>query len=312
MDLWQLKIFCHVIEQKSFSKAGKEIRLSQPTVSSHIKDLEHHFGCRLIDRLSKEAIPTRAGRLLYDYSVRLIALKDETESALYEFQGLTRGRLVVGGSSIPGGYLLPRIIGVFRRAYPDVMISLKIGDTREILEQISAGKIEIGIVGARTEEKQLIQEPLIKDKMRLILPGDHKLATRDRVGIDTLLKEPFILREGGSGTLKTIRSSLNRVGSDISDLNAVAEMGNTVAVIQGIKSRVGVSILSTIAVSEDLEKGSLKSLEIDGLNLDRHLYLTGHRHRTPSPLHGVFHRFLKSEFAEDRPAPKRKKLKKET
>ena len=71
MDLWQLHIYCKVIELKSFSKAGEAVHLSQPTVSSHIKDLEHHFGCRLIDRLAKEAVPTAAGRLLYQYAIRM-------------------------------------------------------------------------------------------------------------------------------------------------------------------------------------------------------------------------------------------------
>ncbi len=90
MDLWQLNVFCKVVELKSFSKAGKTILLSQPTVSSHIKDLEDHFGCRLIDRLSKEAVPTKAGKLLYTYARRLIALRDETETALAEFQGIIK------------------------------------------------------------------------------------------------------------------------------------------------------------------------------------------------------------------------------
>ncbi len=76
MDLWQLKIFCNVVELKSFSKAGKTVHLSQPTVSSHIKDLENHFGCRLIDRLTREAVPTKAGELLYEYACKLIALRD--------------------------------------------------------------------------------------------------------------------------------------------------------------------------------------------------------------------------------------------
>ena len=112
MDLWQLHIFTKVVELKSFSKAGAAIHLSQPTVSSHIKDLEDHFECRLIDRLGKEALPTKAGTLLYGYARKLLSLKGETETALAQFKGKTRGHLVVGGSTIPGGYILPLIIGM--------------------------------------------------------------------------------------------------------------------------------------------------------------------------------------------------------
>ena len=126
MDIWQLNIFCKVIELKSFSRAGKKIHLSQPTISNHIKALEGHFGCRLIDRLPKETVPTKAGKLLYDYARRILSLVEETETALAEFQGKIRGSLAIGGSTIPGGYILPKIVGAFSGHYPDVSISLTI------------------------------------------------------------------------------------------------------------------------------------------------------------------------------------------
>ncbi len=92
MDLWQLKIFVTVVQEKSFSKASDIIHLSQPTVSSHIKELEKHFQCRLLDRLGKKTEPTRAGWILYDHARKLLALKDTTESVMQEFVGCTRGR----------------------------------------------------------------------------------------------------------------------------------------------------------------------------------------------------------------------------
>ena len=107
MDLWQLHIFCKVVDLKSFSRAGRAVHLSQPTVSSHIKDLEAHFDCRLIDRLAKEAVPTKAGLLLYRYAKRMIALREETESAMAEFKGQVKGSLNLGGSTIPGAFVLP-------------------------------------------------------------------------------------------------------------------------------------------------------------------------------------------------------------
>ena len=133
MDLWQLHIFCKVIELKSFSKAGKAVHLSQPTISSHIKELEIHFNCRLIDRLTKEVVPTKAGELLHGYAKKLLALRDATESALAEYNGKIRGRLVIGGSTIPGTYLMPQLIADFKHPYPDVIISLVIGDTADII-----------------------------------------------------------------------------------------------------------------------------------------------------------------------------------
>ena len=292
MDLWQLNIFCKVIELKSFSKAGKTVHLSQPTVSSHIKDLEDHLDCRLIDRLSKEAVPTKAGELLYGYAKRMLALRDEAETALAEFKGIIRGRLVIGGSTIPGTYLLPQLIGEFKKQYPDVIVSLKIGDTENIIDGILKGKLELGIVGAKAETPKIVQKKLIKDEMHLIVPANHRWAGTKRVALKQLINEPFIVREPGSGTLKSIDQSLRDQGRRLEDLNVVAELGSTQAICQGIKTGAGVSILSTLAVAEDLDSGKLDVLEVDGLNLNRNFYLTRHRYRSPSPLSQVFVQFL--------------------
>ena len=296
MDLWQLNILCKVIELKSFSKAAKAIHLSQPTISSHIKDLEAHFDCRLIDRLSKEATPTKAGELLYGYAKRMLALRDETETALAEYNGKVRGRLVIGGSTIPGTYLMPQLIGDFKKEYPDVIVSLVIGDTDHIIESILNGSLELGIVGAKAETQKIIQKKFIEDEMRLIVPADHRWAGKKRVSLKQLVSEPFILRERGSGTLKSLQQSLIGLGNSIESLKVIAELGSTQAICQGIKSGAGVSIISTLAVAEDLQAGKFSALEVEGLDLKRNFYLTQHRYRSPSPLSAAFVKFLEEKL----------------
>lgn len=296
MDLWQLNIFCKVVELKGFSKAGNVIHLSQPTISSHIKDLENHFDCQLIDRLGKKAVPTKAGELLYHYARKLIALRDETEAAMAEFHGRIKGRLVIGGSTIPGGYILPKCIGAFTAIYPEVTISLSVGDTDQIIQDVLSGSPEFGIVGAKTSNKHIYQQKLIEDEMRLIVTGDHKWAKKKHISPNLMFKEPFIVRERGSGTLKSIKLSLKEKGYTRENLNIVAEMGSTEAVIQGIKSNVGVSILSSIAVAEELKAGTLKALAIKELNLKRNFYLITHKQRSPSPICKAFINFLRKEF----------------
>jgi len=301
MDLWQLHIFCKVVEHKSFSKAAKIVQISQPTISSHIKDLEKHFGCRLIDRLSREAVPTKAGELLYQNARRLLTLRDETEMAIYEFNGKIKGKLVVGGSTIPGEYILPRIIGAFSMLYPEVSINLIIGDTRKIINDTLSGECELGFVGALAKDKSVCQEKLIEDEMKLVIPFDHKWAGKKSLLFATLLNEPFIIRENGSGTLESVETNLNTKGYSIRDLNIVAVMGSTAAVIQGIKSKVGISIISTMAISEDLQSGKLMALSIDGLHLKRSFYITRHRHRSQSPVCQTFIKFLKEELDNYKP-----------
>ncbi|MDY0131985.1 MAG: selenium metabolism-associated LysR family transcriptional regulator [Desulforegulaceae bacterium] len=292
MDLWQLKIFSKVVELKSFSRAGKAIHLSQPTISSHIKDLESHFNCRLIDRLGKEAVPTSAGALLYSRAKEILALKEATEASMAEFQGSIKGKLKIGGSTIPGNYILPPLIGKFISKNKDVKISLSINDTSQIIQQIINAEVEIGIVGAKSLNKKIKQVSLTKDEMRVIVPRGHQWFSKKEIEINELKNQPFIMREEGSGTKESLIKRLNQHNIQIDDFNIIAELGSTSAIIQGIKGKIGISILSPIAVSEELEAKSLKAIPLKGINLSRNFYLSFNKERTPSPIMAAFKTFL--------------------
>jgi DNA-binding transcriptional LysR family regulator len=295
MDLWHLKVFCKLVELKSFSKAGEAVRLSQPTVSSHIKELENYFGVQLVDRLSRQAVPTKAGELLYGYAQRLTALRDEAEAAMSEFLGQIKGRLTIGGSTIPGGYILPRWIGLFAREYPQVRVALIIGDTAEILDRIAEGELEIGMVGAQSDDRRLHQVPLVQDRLWLAVPPGHPWARKRAVSVAALAGEPFIAREQGSGTQRTIEAHLAAAGIQTGALRIVAELGSTQAVLQGIKNGAGVAIASALALADDLKAGTLKRVAIEGLDLKRQFFLTRHRQRTPSPVCRAFVDFLRQQ-----------------
>ena len=297
MDLWQLHIFCKVVEQRSFSKAGNLVDLTQPTVSSHIKELESHFGCRLIDRLAKEAVPTREGQLLYEYALKLLSLRDEIETAISHFTEHISGILTVGGSTIPGGYILPQAIGDFLQLHPDVYPAMRVGGTVDIVGGILSGELEIGVVGARLPDRPITQQKLLEDEMRLILPPTHRLSERRHITLDILIGERFILRETGSGTLKSVAESLNAIGRQVDDLHIVAELGSTEAVVSGVKSGVGLSIISPIAVSEELQAGTLVALPIEGIDLKRSFYLTHHKYRSLSPPAQAFRQYLLDTYS---------------
>ncbi len=292
MDLWQLQIFCKVLELKSFSKAAHAVHLSQPTVSSHIKDLEQHFECILIERLARQAVPTPCGKLLYDYAKKLLDLRDEAENALADFLGRYQGELPIGGSTIPGNYLLPVIIGAFKKGYPRIRIKLTVGDSHGIIEKVLNGEVELGLIGARYENRHLRYEAVATDVMQLVVPHSHPWHQRRSVHVDDLRTAPLILRERGSGTRKALEVGLHKINRQLDDFNIVAEMGSTTAVLQGIKSGLGVSILSTLAVKEDQCQGRLGTLDIDGLALERAFYLVRDNRRTASPLVRIFQEHL--------------------
>lgn len=304
MDLWQLKVFCSVIKYKSFSRAGESIFLSQPTVSSHIKDLETHFGCRLIDRLGREAVPTRAGELLFIHAVRMLQLKEETETALSLFLGHAKGRLTIGGSTIPAGYIIPRMIGPFTHRYPDISLSVVTGDSAGITASVLSGDVEAGITGTGTNAAHIHQEKLMDDDMRLIVPAAHPLAGQKSIPFVQVLKEPFLARSEGSGTWKSLIRSMTDADFHPDQLNIIAHLDSTTAVIQGILNQAGVSILSPIAVEDELREKRLCALALEGVDLTRYFYLITHARRTCSPLVRLFIDFLKSHLPHrDIPAP---------
>src|ERR671930_229176 len=149
MDLRRLEVFAKVAELGSFSRAAEALYLTQPTVSEHVRALEDELGVQLLDRLGRGASTTRAGQLLLGYAEKMLALSREARQAIDQFQGRLSGELVVGGSTIPGEYVLPALIGQFKAKYPDIAISLLIGDTRQVSEWLEEGRVEVGVVGAR-------------------------------------------------------------------------------------------------------------------------------------------------------------------
>jgi len=297
MDLWQLKIFFKVAELKGFSKAADAINITQPTVSAHIRDLEDHFGCRLFDRMGKEVLLTAAGEFLLGHVKKILASCDEAETAMSEFSGRIRGRLRLGGSTIPGNYILPRLLSGFTSQYPGARIALRVSDTREIANMILEGSLDMGIIGARIEKARLVYKKLISDEMCVAVPADHRWAQKKMIDVDELSSEPFLIRERGSGTLKSLEKSLASIGMDTSGLNITTELGSTESIIEGIKAGLGVSVLSTIAIKEDLESGKLAAVKVSGLDLKRDFYITVHRHKSPSPLCTAFDEYITERLA---------------
>ncbi|RJX35515.1 MAG: LysR family transcriptional regulator [Desulfarculus sp.] len=281
MDLRRLEVFAKVFECRSFSRAAEEVYLSQPTVSGHIKSLEEELGVRLFDRLGREILPTRSADLLYEYAQRILALVLEAQRAMDAFLGRLRGELVVGGSTIPGQYVLPAFIGRFRLLHPEVKVTLKIGDTRQMVEQVLSGELEAGLVGATMEEERLSFTPLMDDYLCLAAWPGHPYG--DSLKAKDLGKPPLVFREPGSGTRMFLTRALKKAGVEVSDLNISAEMGSTMAVVQAVRAQVGLGFLSRRAITEELAAGRLKEVAVSSLDLRRRFYLVTRKKRTHSP-----------------------------
>lgn len=292
MDLRQVEVFYFVAKFRSFSKAATALLLTQPTVSGHIKALEEALSLVLFDRLGRHIRLTQAGEVLYGYAKRLLSTKSAALQALQELQGGLRGALMIGSSSIPGQYILPTLLGQFVRRYPDITVTLNITDTLDTLERILHGDLELGMVGAQVPNPQVVYHQFIDEELVLVVPPNHPWVGQPTVPLRALTTQPFIQRERGSGSRLVVEQLLKEQDLDPSELHIVAEIGSTEGIKQAIKAGLGVSILSRLALTDELQAGSLRTVAIEKVVLRRSFYVIQHKGRTLSPLCQTFAKFL--------------------
>lgn len=283
LDIHQLEIFAKVTELKSFSKAAREMYLTQPTISQHIQALEDYLDTKLLDRLGKEVVPTKAGELLYGYAKQLTAVRREAQQALDYFLGKKGGHLTLGASTIPGEYILPPLLGVFKKEYPAMSITLRIGDTEDIVGELLSRRIELGIIGAKVVSPRLHYTPFVEDELIVVVPQGHHWWSRRSIAIEELTREPFIMRESGSGTRLSMEKRLVAGGITTDDLNIIAEVGSTTAVKQAIKARLGISLISQRAVEEEIQRKEFKKVPIKKVRFERTFFIIRDKKQTISP-----------------------------
>ncbi len=295
MDARQLEIFVKVAELGSFSRAAEALFLTQPTVSEHIRGLEEELGVRLLDRLARGAAPTKAGQLLLGYARRILELHREARQAVDQFQGRMSGELVIAASTIPGEYVLPAFIGRFKEKYPDISISLLIGDTQRVVEWVLEGRAELAVAGAQIDQRALEYRELMPDELVLVVAAAHPWHGKKTATLEEVRAEPLIVRERGSGSRYALERALAEVGLDLSDFRVVGEMGSTQAIKQGVKAGVGISLISKRAVAEECQHGTLHCVKVKDLRFSRAFYLVTSTTRSRSPLAEAFRAFLISE-----------------
>ncbi|MCA1961682.1 MAG: LysR family transcriptional regulator [Desulfomonile sp.] len=288
MDIHRLEVFCKIVELRSFTRAAEALSLAQPTVSEHIRGLEDFLGEKLLERIRGDVKPTPVGQVFYQYARHIIQLRNEALQTVHRFRDKLSGNLLVGASTIPGTYLLPRLIASFAAAHSQCQIELKIWDTHGIVEGVATGSLEAGVVGAKVNNKKVIFEEILEDELVLAAAPDHRWARSHQINPQELLEEPFIVREKGSGTWCFTSQILEQSGLNPGALRISARMDTTESVRQGIKAGIGVSILSRRAIDDDLRQGSLVAIEVSGIKFPRVLYLVFPRKRQLSPLCSAF------------------------
>ncbi|MEW6586717.1 MAG: selenium metabolism-associated LysR family transcriptional regulator [Nitrospirota bacterium] len=295
MDIHQLRVFASVFKNRSFSRASEELHLTQPTISNHIKTLEDEFGCRLFDRLGRSIIPTKEAEVLYTHALEIIQKADNLNEAIKEIKKDLTGKLIVGASTIPGVYLMPRMMTAFKKKYPEISFQIQISDSRGILDNIARHEVLLGVVGAKLGNEQINYIPFVEDE--LIVIASPSVAADKSILFKDLVKFPLILREEGSGTRRETEKFLDSKGLSVDNFEIAGIFGSTDAVKQAVKAGLGVSILSKFAVADELEHGILKEIALSDLKMKRRFYIIVHKKRTlPRP----YEIFLEHILAESK------------
>jgi len=292
LDLHRLNIFIKIFEMKSFSNAARHLYLTQPTVSQHISILENYLGVPLFDRLGKEVRPTRAGRILYGYAQRLLRMADDAEHAVAFFKGKKTGTIVTGASNIPGEYILPEILSLFKKKFPEISVTVHLNDTSGIVDRILNYEIDFGVIGARVTHQQLQCTRFLEDELCLVVSPRHPWADRSSVEAGELAGVPFVIRESGSGTRLMVAQGLRRSGIQADQLQIIAELGSNSAVKQAVKAGLGAAFVSRRSVSDEIAAHLLCTLPVNGLEIKRCFFIARHKKRSLPPAVKEFYRFL--------------------
>ncbi|HKW73479.1 MAG TPA: LysR family transcriptional regulator [Candidatus Dormibacteraeota bacterium] len=291
VTLRQLRTFKTVADLSSFSLAAQRLKLSQPSVSYQVKELEEALGVPLLDRLGKRVQLTESGSLLYTYARRMLDVLDEATVAMEEMRGIQRGTLRVGASTTVGIYLLPAAIGAFKKLHPGLVISLEIGTRARVQEQVLRNELDLAVVGPALNDPELAILPFLSDELVVVAPHGHAFAGRRGLTLKDLAGEPFIMREAASGSRWSLEKAARKAGARLS---VAMELGSNGAIKHAVESGLGLAVLSRYACALELASGRLVELNVRSFPIRRDWHIVHLRKRKLPSSVIAFIDFLKS------------------
>lgn len=290
VTLRQLRTFKTVADLTSFSAAAQRLKLSQPSVSYQVKELEETLGLPLLDRLGKRVQLTEAGNVLYNYARRMLDVLDEATVVIEEMRGIQRGTLRVGASTTVGIYLLPAALGAFKKLHPGLVISLEIGTRARVQDQVLRNELDLAVVGPALKDPELAIIPFLSDELAVVAPAGHPLAGRRGLTLKDLADQPFIMREASSGSRLSLEKAARKAGAK---LRVAMELGSNGAIKHAVESGLGLAVISRYATALEFSSGRLVELDVRGFPIRRDWHIVHLRRRKlPASVH-AFIDFLK-------------------
>lgn len=291
--LRQLKVFESVARNLSFSRAAEELHLTQPAVSIQVKKLEDHAGLPLFEQLGKKIHLTPAGVEMLHSSRLIIQQFKEVEEAMTQFKGVSGGKLNVAVISA-GDYFFPRLLVEFARRHSGVTLNFGVCNREELLDQLANNVTDLAIMVRPPLDMDTVSEPFAPHPYVIVAPPDHPLASKKRIPVSRLAREPFVVREKGSDTWNSMEEGFR---GHLADLNIAMEIKSTETIKQALIAGMGVSFLSAHTVSRELQAGSLAVLDVQGFPLMLHWYVVHRKHKRLPPVAQAFKSFLLTDGA---------------
>jgi DNA-binding transcriptional LysR family regulator len=298
MNLRQLEVFVAVVEAGSFSRGAEVVFLTQSTVSQHIAALESEVGLRLLDRTGQGVLLTSAGELYLRHARLVLAECVSLRQAMAGFSGLQQATLTIGASNIPANYLIPTILPRLAAEHPGVALTMQTGDSRAILDRLLADSVELVVVGSRSDVRGVDYRPLADDLLVLAVNPRHPWSRSKSISLDDLTTAPLIVRENGSGSDQALQRALQQSGFDPDRLQIAVRLGSNEAVRQALISGFGAAFLSEISIRQELSRGELIRVQVDGLTVQRQFWLATRRGRTASPATQIFTALMLESFSD--------------
>jgi DNA-binding transcriptional LysR family regulator len=294
VTLRQIRVFSAVARNLSFTRAARELHLTQPAVSQQVKLLEQDIGLPLFEHIGRKVQLAPAGVELLSYANRALELLREAAESLAAMRGLKRGALKLGAVST-AKYFTPSLLSAFSLSYPEVTVKFTVGNRGEIVEQLAANEVDLVIMGRPPRELDTIAVPFAKHPLVIIAPPDHPLARRRRIRLRQLAAQQFILREEGSGTRASMEHIFREQGLTY---RASMEMSSNETIKQAVMAGMGVSLISTHTIGLELATGKLAVLDVVGLPLVRDWYAIHLREKHLAPIAAAFRAFLLAQGAD--------------
>lgn len=297
MDVYQLKVFLSVYRNRSFSSAAKELHLTQPSVSIHIKKLEEELGVKLFDRVGRQTIATREGALLFNRAEDVVTRLQDIKIDLSTMDREVRGIIGIGATTIPGSYVIPPLAAEFTRRHPEVFFQVAIDGTKRITERVSAGELLLGIVEDSAMLRGIDRLQTFHDELVLVAaPGVVGNKTVSPLKLFTL---PLLMREEGSDSRASMEKQHLLHKISMKALNVKAILGSTDSLREAVKAGLGATILSRFVVRDDLKAGLVEEIRIKGVRMRRDFHVICQKQRALPGHYRAFVQFLE----ETLPAP---------